>query len=129
MRGKVRPYNGCVGSVTSTVSVGDAIRLRGVFCCDCPPTPHPIRQPRGHRRRPRLPALDGTCARHRLQLWQSQAHAGGGQHEVVLGVEERPLLTQPRFVFAQRVDPPTDRCDLLAQVESQAFDKSGTLNL
>src|SRR5262249_34830846 len=36
MRGKVRPYNGCVGAVPFTVSVGDAVRLRGVFCCDCP---------------------------------------------------------------------------------------------
>ena len=62
-------------------------------------TPDPVRRPRRHRWRPRLPALVGTCPGHRLQLWQGQAQAGVGQHEVVVYLEERQLLTQSRFMF------------------------------
>jgi hypothetical protein len=83
-------------------------------------TPNPVRQPRCHRRRPRLPALEDTRARHRLQLWQGQAQAGMGQNKIVVCVEQSQLLTQSRFVFAQRVDPTTDRRHMLAKIQMQA---------
>ena len=56
-------------------------------------------------------------------IGQWQAQAGMRQHEVVIGVEERQLLTQARFVFAQRVDSPPDGRDMLAQVQIEALDK------
>jgi hypothetical protein len=40
-------------------------------------------------------------------------------------MEECQLLTQSRFVFAQRVDPPTDRRHMLAKIQLQAFGKGG----
>jgi hypothetical protein len=51
-------------------------------------------------------------------------HAGVGQHEVVGYLEERQLLRQSRCVFAQRVDPPTNRRHRLTKVAMQALDKS-----
>jgi hypothetical protein len=51
------------------------------------------------------------------------AHAGVRPYEVVIGVEERQLLTQARFVFAPRVDSPPDGRAMLAQVQIQALDK------
>jgi hypothetical protein len=87
-------------------------------------TPPPVRQPRRHRRRPRLPALDGTRARYRLQLWQGQAQAGVGQNKIVVRVEQSQLLTQPRFVFTQRVDPPANRRHMLTKIQIEALDKS-----
>jgi hypothetical protein len=88
-------------------------------------TPHSIRQPRCHRWRPRLPALDGTGPGHGLELWQGQAQAGMGQHKIVVGVEQSQLLAQSRFVFAQRVDPPTNGCYMLTKIQIQAFDEGG----
>jgi hypothetical protein len=41
----------------------------------------------------------------------------------VIDLEERQLLTQPRFVFAHRGDPPPNRRHRLAQVQMQALDK------
>jgi hypothetical protein len=75
-----------------------------------------IRQPGRHRWCPRLPTLDGTCPGHWLQLWQGQAQAGVGQDKIMIRVEECQLLTQPRFVFTQRIDPPTDRRHMLAKI-------------
>jgi hypothetical protein len=40
-------------------------------------------------------------------------------------MEECQLLTQSRFVFAQRVDPSIDRCHMLTKVQIQVFDKAG----
>jgi hypothetical protein len=40
-------------------------------------------------------------------------------------MEERQLLAQSRFVFAQRVDPTTDRRHMLAKIQIQALDKGG----
>jgi hypothetical protein len=56
---------------------------------DLSQTPYPIRQPRRHCRRPRLPALSGTRTGHGLELRQGHAQAGVGQHEVMIGMEER----------------------------------------
>jgi hypothetical protein len=88
-------------------------------------TPDPVRQPRCQRRRPRLPALDGTRARHQLQLWQGEAQAGVGQPEVVAYMEERQLLAQSRFVFAPRVNPSPDRRHMLTKIQIQTLGKRG----
>ena len=40
-------------------------------------------------------------------------------------MEERQLLTQSRFVFAQRVDPTTDGRHMLAKIQIQALGKGG----
>jgi hypothetical protein len=75
-----------------------------------------VRQSCRHGRRPRLPALGGTGAGHWLELWQGHAQAGVGQDKIVVGVEQSQLLTQSRFVFAQRVDPSPDGRHMLAKI-------------
>jgi hypothetical protein len=45
------------------------------------------------------------------------------QTEIVIGVEQDQLLTQPCFVFTHRVDPPADRGDMLTEVEVEALDE------
>jgi hypothetical protein len=67
--------------------------------------------------------LDGPGPGHGLELWQRQAQAGVGQDKVVANMEERQLLTQARFVFAQRGDPSTDRRHMLTKVQIQACDE------
>src|SRR6185369_4792032 len=65
-----------VGSVTFTVSVGDAVRLRGVFCCDCPQRPDVIRQSGGHGWCLGLPPLDRAVAMGGFGLRQRLATDG-----------------------------------------------------
>jgi hypothetical protein len=55
--------------------------------------PHMVGQSRRHRRRPRLPPLDGCRLGDRIELGQRQAQAGVRQHEVVVHLEHRQLLT------------------------------------
>jgi hypothetical protein len=67
---------------------------------DLSQTPDAIGQARGHGRRPRLPPLDRGRLGNYLELRQGQAQTGVRQYEVVVGLEEGQLLSQPRFVFA-----------------------------
>jgi hypothetical protein len=39
-----------------------------------------------------------------------------GQHEIMVDVEDRHLLAQPGFVFAQGIDPSPNRRHMLAKV-------------
>ena len=39
-------------------------------------------------------------------------------------MEQGQLLSQPRFVFAQRIDPTADRRHMLAKVQIQALNKT-----
>ena len=80
-----------------------------------------VGQSRRHRRRPRLPPLDSLGLGDRLQLGQGQTQAGVGQHKIMIGVEQSQLLTQPGFVFAQRIDPTPDRRHMLAKVQVEAL--------
>jgi hypothetical protein len=45
--------------------------------------------------------------------------------KIMVCMEERQLLTQPRFVFAQGVDSRPDRRHMLANIQIQALDKGG----
>jgi hypothetical protein len=81
--------------------------------------PDMIGQSGGHGRCPWLPLYDYTRPGDGLGQWQAQA--GMGQTEVVVHMEQGQLLTQPSFVFAQRVDPPTDRRHMLAKVQVEAL--------
>src|SRR5262247_2559571 len=47
------------------------------------------------------------------------------QEEIVIRLEQSQLVTQSRFVFAQRVDPPPNGGDMLAEVQVQALHKCG----
>ena len=44
-----------------------------------------------------------------LGQWQWHTQARVRQHEIVVHLEQSQLLTQSGFVFAQGVDPPTER--------------------
>jgi hypothetical protein len=48
-----------------------------------------------------------------------------GQDKIVVGVEQRQLLTQSRFVFVQRVDPPANGRHMLTKIQIQALDEGG----
>ena len=39
------------------------------------------------------------------------------QHKIVVRLEQRQLLPQAVFALAQRIHPPPDRCDMLADGE------------
>ena len=47
------------------------------------------------------------------------------QPAIVVHMAQRQWVPQLDFVFAQRVDPTADRCDMLAKVEIEALDKCG----
>ena len=44
------------------------------------------------------------------------------QLAIVVHMAQRQWVPQLDFVFAQRVDPTADRCDMLAKVEIEALD-------
>jgi len=83
--------------------------------------PPPVRPARCHCWRPRRPALEAPRARYRLRLWQGEAQAGVGQHEVGVGVEACQLLPQARRGCAPRVAPPPDRRPMRADVPMAAL--------
>ena len=83
-----------------------------------------IREPGRHCRRPRLPTFDGARLGDRFEPRQGQAQVRVGQHEVVIHLEQRQLLTQPGFVFAQCIDPSSHRRHMLAKVQVEALDKA-----
>ena len=47
------------------------------------------------------------------------------QHEIIVDVVERQLLTQARLTLAQRTGPPSKGRDMLAQAEVEAFHQRG----
>ena len=53
--------------------------------------------------------------------WQAQTRMR--QDEIVIRLEQSQLVTQSRFVFAQRVDPPTDGRHMLTKIQIQALSK------
>jgi hypothetical protein len=55
--------------------------------------------------------------------WQAQTRMR--QDEIVTRLEKSQLVTQSSFVFAQRVDPPPNSGDMLAEVQVQALHKCG----
>jgi hypothetical protein len=55
--------------------------------------------------------------------WQAQTRVR--QYEIVTRLEKSQLVTQSSFVFAQRVDPPPNSGDMLAEVQVQALHKCG----
>jgi hypothetical protein len=72
-----------------------------------------VRQPRGHGGRPLSPLLDGTRPIDTLRRHEREAETGVRQAQIVIQVEHGQLLTQPRFVFAERGDPTSDGRHLL----------------
>jgi hypothetical protein len=42
----------------------------------------------------------------------------------MIGVEDRQLLTPPRFVFAKCIDSPPNRCHRLAKIQVKPFHKT-----
>jgi hypothetical protein len=82
-----------------------------------------LRQSRRHRWRTGPPLLRGARAVGGFRLWEGLAYAGVGQDKMVIDLEQRQLIPQARFALTEGIDPASDRCDPLADVEVEPLDK------
>ena len=78
-----------------------------------------------HGRGARPPHLRCTLAMGDFGSRQRLAQTGVRQNKVVIHLEQGQLIPQARCALTESIDPASDRCDPLADVEVQPFDKRG----
>jgi len=84
-----------------------------------------ISQSRRHRWRARPPQPGRATAAGGFGCQQGLAYAGVGQDKIVIALEQRPLIPQARFALTKRIDPASDRCDPLPDVEVEPVTVDG----
>jgi hypothetical protein len=81
---------------------------------------------RRHGRCARLPPLHRATTVGGHRFGEPLAKTGVGHHEIVIDLKQRYLIPHARFTLAEGIDPASDGCHPLAEVEIEALDQGGS---